>query len=242
MIDQDKKIRRLSVSIGGTTYHLVSDENDEYTREIARKADDAIRQILTQNTTLSNYQATVLALVNTMDAISRLSPAIAEAKNDVENANIRAKKAQDELFLVRDSEFELRKELMRINELNKQLELEIAALRQQQSIHPFDSRTFDIDKDMQSSLEWEPNPELNPELNPQPNPELNPEPNPELNPELNPQPNPELVFERDSDPEMETEPLNEAEYEDEDEKVENEDGISDIYGEYKQSSLEDLFS
>ncbi|MHB1485685.1 MAG: cell division protein ZapA [Saccharofermentanales bacterium] len=153
MFEYEKKVKRISVSIGGTTYHLVSDENDEYTREIARKADDAIKQILMQNTTLSNYQATVLALVNTTDALSRLSPAIAEAKNDMENANLRAKKAQDELFLVRDAEFELRKELLRINELNKQLELEIAVLRKQQSIHPFDAQKFDLENEPESMEE-----------------------------------------------------------------------------------------
>lgn len=200
MSELDRKTKRISVSIGGITYHLVSDENDEYTKEIARKADDAIRQILLQNSTLSNYQATVLSLVNTMDALSRLSPAIAEAKNDVENANLRAKKAQDELFLARDSEFELRKELLRINELNKQLELEIAVLRKQQSTHPIESQTFDLDKEMKLSAE------------------LESEPDPELE---------SMIQYNEDEPAKDSEP-------------ENED--DDTYGEYKQSSLEELFS
>ena len=144
MNEQSEKIKKISVSIGGISYQLVSRENETYTREIARKADEMIRQMIQQHPSLSTMQAIILSMVNTIDALTKISGSLDEAKKGVEtiesrsvkemeNLKFKMTKAQHELFLLRDTDFELRKEVLRINELNKQLELEIASLRQQKT-------------------------------------------------------------------------------------------------------------
>jgi len=141
MNEQPEKIKKISVSIGGISYQLVSRENETYTREIARKADETIRQIVQQHPSLSTMQAIILSMVNTIDALTKISESFEEVKKEVEtiesksakemeNLKFKMTKAQHELFLLRDTDFELKKEVLRINELNKQLELEIASLRQ----------------------------------------------------------------------------------------------------------------
>ncbi len=156
MNEQQEKVKKISVSIGGVSYQLVSQENEAYTREIAKKADEAIRQIAQQHPSLSAMQATVLAIVNAFDALTKLNDSLEESKKAVEKVETAAAKeidsikfkmtkAQHELFALRDADFELKKEFLRINELNKQLELEIAFLRQKQSTNPIRSQTFGID-------------------------------------------------------------------------------------------------
>lgn len=155
MNEQHDKMKKISVSIGGISYQLVSQENETYTREIARKVDETIHQIVQQHPSLSTSQATVLAMVNTLDALTKVNSALIEATKEVENVESRAMKeienaifkmtkAQHELFSLRDTDFELKKELIRVNELNKQLELEIAFLRKQQSIIPNEMQSDEI--------------------------------------------------------------------------------------------------
>jgi cell division protein ZapA (FtsZ GTPase activity inhibitor) len=145
MSEQPEKNKRISVSIGGISYQLISRENESYAREIARKADDAIHQILSQHPSLSTTQAIVLAMVNTFDALTKLGHSLDEtnkeieqieerASKEIQNAQFNMTKAQHELFSLRDTDFELKKEIVRVNELNKQLELEIASLQKNQNI------------------------------------------------------------------------------------------------------------
>lgn len=144
MSEQLEKNKRISVSIGGISYQLISQENESYAREIARKADDTIHQIIQQHPSLSTTQAIVLAMVNMIDALTKLGNSLDEAKKEIErieeksskeiqSAQFNMTKAQHELFSLRDTDFELKKEIIRVNELNKQLELEIASLQKKQN-------------------------------------------------------------------------------------------------------------
>ncbi len=157
MGEQQDKNHKISVSIAGISYQLISRENESYAREIARKADDTIRQVLAQHPTLSTTQAIVLAMINTFDALTKLSKSLDEAQAEVELIETRSaqavekaksemNKAQHELFMLRDTDFELKKEILRVTELNKQLELEIASLHQKQNGEPFaSSKAFELE-------------------------------------------------------------------------------------------------
>lgn len=146
MSDQQDKSQKISVSIGGISYQLVSAENEEYIKEIAKNVDDAIRRLMQRYPALSNAQATILALVNATDTLTKVTGSLEDAQQETDAANDRAVKAQNELFLLRDTDFELKKEIMRVNELNRQLELEIAALRTRQSSLPDNAGLIEMDQ------------------------------------------------------------------------------------------------
>ncbi len=177
MNEQSEKMKRITVSIGGISYQLVSKENENYTREIAQKADETIRRVIQQHPSLSTMQAIILSMVNTIDALTKVSESLEESQGvmetiearsakEMENLKHKMTKAQHELFLLRDTDFELKKEVLRINELNKQLELEIAALRKQamKSVsEPFaGTSNIDLDPEMEtdSDIEFDPGIEL----------------------------------------------------------------------------------
>jgi len=171
MSERQENSKKISVSIGGISYQLVSQENEAYTREIARKADEAIRQIVQQHPSLSTMQAIILAIVNTFDALTKQNDYLEETKaeletienrsaSEIENIKIKMVKAQHELFALRDADFELKKEFLRISELNKQLELEIASLRKKQSTSPISSLTFGLDQPADAAEQYAGNADL----------------------------------------------------------------------------------
>lgn len=126
---QSDKPKKISVSIGGISYQLVSDETEGYMKDIAAKADDAIKQMLQNNPSLSNIQATVLAMVNLIDIMTKETSEIDKMRARLEELSFSEAKARHELYLQREHGFELKKEILRVNELNRMLELEVAALR-----------------------------------------------------------------------------------------------------------------
>jgi cell division protein ZapA (FtsZ GTPase activity inhibitor) len=127
---QSDKPKKISVSIGGISYQLVSDETESYMKDIASKADEAIKKMLQNNPSLSNIQATVLAMVNLIDIMTKEMSEIDKMRARLEELSFSEAKAKHELYLQREHGFELKKEILRVNELNRQLELEVAALRQ----------------------------------------------------------------------------------------------------------------
>lgn len=120
---------KISVSIGGVTYHLVSHENETYMKAIAAQADEIISKIAAGNPSLSGMQGHVLAIINLVDALTRKTEEHEQLKSEFTKVSVRAAGAAKELLSHRDVNFELKKEIMRVSELNRQLMLEIASLR-----------------------------------------------------------------------------------------------------------------
>ncbi|MHB1453213.1 MAG: cell division protein ZapA [Saccharofermentanales bacterium] len=129
MKDQTPKSKKISVSIGGVTYHLVSHENETYMKAIAAQADEIISRIAAGNPSLSGMQGHVLAIINLVDALTRKTEEHDQLKSESAKLSVRAAAAEKELFDHRDDNFEIKKEAMRVSELNRQLMLEIASLR-----------------------------------------------------------------------------------------------------------------
>ncbi len=128
------KPHRVDVSIGGVTYHLSAMENEDYIREIAAKADEAFRALVVKNPSLSGMQTAVLLIINLMDNLTKMT-----SEHEALNAQTGAAASEyeacsKELFIQRDVNFEMKKELLRVNELNKQLMLELAALKSSDNI------------------------------------------------------------------------------------------------------------
>lgn len=126
------KVNKYNVYIAGISYQLLSNETEEYVREIAGYADNAISKIINSNKTLSVSQATVLAMLNFMDMLKKAELQLEDVKYKLSEISDKELKMQTGINSLREENFEMKKEVLRLNELNKQLELEIASLRQQE--------------------------------------------------------------------------------------------------------------
>ena len=129
MKNQIPQSKKISVSIGGATYHLVSHENEAYMKAIASQANDIISSIASGNPSLSNMQTYILAIINLLDALNRKSEEYDRFKAEFDVLSARETESSKELFVNRDLNFELKKEIVRVSELNRQLMLEISSLR-----------------------------------------------------------------------------------------------------------------
>ena len=57
-----EKPKKINVMIGGIYYQLVSSEDDQYTRQIASRADEMIRRVMQDNPHLTQNMSSILAL------------------------------------------------------------------------------------------------------------------------------------------------------------------------------------
>jgi len=126
------KTKKYNVNIAGISYQLVSLESEEYVRQIANLADRTINKILNSNPSLSMSQGTVLAMINFIDALKKNESKLNDCKENLLEISKEESRMKIDLTTMREENFELKKEMIRLNELNKQLVLEIAALRQQE--------------------------------------------------------------------------------------------------------------
>ncbi len=129
MKEQTPKSRKLSVSIGGVTYQIVSHESEDYMRTIAAQADELLTRMANIHPSLSDVQIAVLTVINLTDALNRKSDEADRLAASAGEAASRIAKAEEDLFVHRNETFELKKELLRVNELNRQLMMEITALQ-----------------------------------------------------------------------------------------------------------------
>ena len=132
------KTNKYNVHIAGISYQLITNESQEYVREISGIADNAISKILSLNSSLSVSQATILATINFIDAFKKSENRLEESERKISELSENAIKNKADYDVLRESHFELKKEVLRLNELNKQLELEIASLRQQELTEPIE--------------------------------------------------------------------------------------------------------
>jgi len=104
------------------SYQLVSAENEIYTRQIAAKADEMIRRMMQNNPQLSLNMAGILALVNSLDELSRVLQQHGALENQKNEAEKQAAEARKELMRMREQNWEMKKELLRLNARLQELE------------------------------------------------------------------------------------------------------------------------
>jgi cell division protein ZapA (FtsZ GTPase activity inhibitor) len=124
----DKEIQKINVRIGGMSYNLVSLESEQYTRQIAARADEMIRRVAMSSPQLSQQMTIILALTNAVDELTRqaMQQSIAEQQRDA--AELKNSELRTELTRARETNWEMKKELLRLNALCRQYETESPAL------------------------------------------------------------------------------------------------------------------
>lgn len=124
------EIKKCSVRIGGVYYQLVTAENEQYTRRIAARADEMINRVMQDNPQLSQAMSTVLALVNAVDELSRAWQQLKGMEGQHLDLDNKASEARRELSRLREQHWEIKKELLRITELNRDYQTLINKLTQ----------------------------------------------------------------------------------------------------------------
>lgn len=121
----------ISVSIGGVSYKIKSSNSKEYISRIADEADGAIKRLIDLDPSLSVSQATVLAIMNFADALHKQSDELEKLKKSVGEIEDEKKEALQKLEIQRENFFEIKKELLELKKINKQLEEKIETLNYQ---------------------------------------------------------------------------------------------------------------
>lgn len=105
---------RISVTIAGQKYTVLAEESEEYTRQVARRADSKIAEAK-EFTEASALNAAVLAALNLADEATK-------AERD-------AKRVRGELGERAEQTEAMREEMMRLEQENAALRAELVALR-----------------------------------------------------------------------------------------------------------------
>jgi len=109
-------------------YQLVSAENENYTRQIAAKADEMIRRVMQNNPQLSLNMSTILALVNALDEMSRIYQQFSSADGQRLDTEKQAGETRKELMRLREQNWEMKKEILRLNKLCQDYEAILASV------------------------------------------------------------------------------------------------------------------
>lgn len=75
-------MKRVTVFVGGIRSVLQSQENEEYMRHVASRADSMLRSVKHENPTLATDKAAVLALINAIDRLQRFEMKQDSSKDD----------------------------------------------------------------------------------------------------------------------------------------------------------------
>ncbi|MGB4610181.1 MAG: cell division protein ZapA [Saccharofermentanales bacterium] len=125
-----KQKKTVAVKIGQMTYHLSAEENSQYIEDIAQEADRLISEIREKNPELSTTNIAILALVNALDK---------KAKDELNNSKL-AENAEEyyeknnqlnaAVLNLRETCWELKKELLYYKNLCEVYEERIDELNQ----------------------------------------------------------------------------------------------------------------
>lgn len=169
----DKENQKISVRIGGMSYNLVSSESEQYTRQIAARADEMIRRVAMSSPLLSQQMTIILALTNAVDELTRQALQQSQAEKQRDTAETKAAELRTELAKARELNWEMKKELLRLNALCHQQEVRLNDLEKQTTvILPVVNGESLPAVEIESIVEDEPMPEPEPEPEPGPTPVL----------------------------------------------------------------------
>ena len=102
----------VAVKIGQMTYNLSAVENTQYIEEIAQEADGLIKQISDNNPGLSPANIAILALVNVLDQKTKYELENSLVKGDTEAYHAKINELSTALLNLRETSWELKKELL----------------------------------------------------------------------------------------------------------------------------------
>ena len=105
---------RISVTIAGQNYTVLAEESEEYTRQVAERADTKIAEAK-QVTEASSLNAAVLAALNLADESTKAEREIKRARGEMVERTEQAEA--------------MREEILRLEQENSKLKDELAALR-----------------------------------------------------------------------------------------------------------------
>jgi len=127
----DQSRQKISVRIGGMSYNLITTESESYTRQIAARADEMIRRVSMASPQLSQQMTIVLALTNAVDELTRQAVHQALAEQQKEAAEQKAGELRIELNRARELNWEMKKELLRLNTLCREQAARLALMERQ---------------------------------------------------------------------------------------------------------------
>ena len=105
---------RISVTIAGQNYTVLAEESEEYTRQVAERADTKIAEAK-QVTEASSLNAAVLAALNLADEATKAEREIKRARGEMVERTEQAEA--------------MREEILRLEQENSKLKDDLAALR-----------------------------------------------------------------------------------------------------------------
>ncbi len=123
------EVKRVQVRIGSITYSLVSAEDEQYTRKVGTRADEMIQRVMQSNPQLSQQQATVLALVNAVDDLTRAYEKVRSEDNRQQQTDRQISEIRHELQRQREHNWEMKKEILALRQVCSEYEAELAKWR-----------------------------------------------------------------------------------------------------------------
>lgn len=130
----DQSRQKISVRIGGMSYNLITTESEQYTRQIAARADEMIRRVSMASPQLSQQMTIVLALTNAADELTRQAVHQSLAEQQKEAAEQKAEELRVELNRARELNWEMKKELLRLNTLCREQAVRLSHLERTATI------------------------------------------------------------------------------------------------------------
>lgn len=119
---------KISVKIGSMSYQIRAKEDAYYMREIARRADEMIRNIRKTNPQLNGPTATVLALVNAVDQLEKLRQGGSVVRQAQDHLKEALEEGMAERLHLREKCWELKKDLLYYRNLCEIYEERLAQL------------------------------------------------------------------------------------------------------------------
>jgi cell division protein ZapA (FtsZ GTPase activity inhibitor) len=116
------EIKKITVRIGGMSYHLVSAEDEKYTRQIAARADEMIRRVMAGNPQLSQNTSAILALINALDELARIRLQFGSLDDQRQLHERQMAETRSELSRMREQNWDMKKEILRLNSICKDYE------------------------------------------------------------------------------------------------------------------------
>lgn len=163
--------KKCIVRIAGVSYQLVTTQDETYTRQVASHADEMIRRVMEDSPELNQSMATVLALVNAVDELSQAYRQAKTLEGQRIDADHKADEARRELNRMREQNWEMKKELLRLKKMNRDFQALINQLTE-----PGQGKESEItDHDTAD-------PVLASAVNPDPDTEVAPKPDPDQAP------------------------------------------------------------
>ena len=121
-------MKKCAVRIGGVVYQLVTPENEAYARQIASRADEMIKRVMQDNPQLNQAMSTVLALINAVDELAKAYQQMKSFEDQQLGLEHKASEARRELNRLREQNWEMKKDLLNLNELNRDLQTLVSKL------------------------------------------------------------------------------------------------------------------